>query len=69
MSVTCDMQGGVAVLTLKNPPVNALSVAVRQGLLDGLQKVAADPAVTAVVIMGAGRTFPCECLLSLQPIF
>jgi len=67
MSVTCDIQGGVAVVTLQNPPVNALSVAIRRGLLHAVQKVADDSSVAAVVIMGAGRTFPGEHLLSIEP--
>jgi len=55
------------VVTLQNPPVNALSVAVRRGLLHAVQKVADDSSVVAVVIMGAGRTFPGEYLLLIEP--
>jgi len=60
MSVTCEIESGVAVVTLQNPPVNALSVAIRGGLLDAVQKVADDSSIAALVIMGAGRTFPGE---------
>jgi 3-hydroxyacyl-CoA dehydrogenase len=56
-SVDLDRRGRVAVLTVNNPPVNALSRHVRQGLHDGLGQAAADPAVQAVVITCAGRTF------------
>jgi 3-hydroxyacyl-CoA dehydrogenase len=56
-SVDLDPRGRVAVLTVNNPPVNALSRHVRQGLHDGLAQAAADPAVEAVVITCAGRTF------------
>src|SRR5215831_5683225 len=56
-SVDADRRGRVAVLTVNNPPVNALSQHVRQGLRDGMTQAIADPAVTAVVIVCAGRTF------------
>src|SRR5918911_3462107 len=56
-SVDLDRRGRVAVLTVNNPPVNALSQHVRQGLRDGLKQAAADSAVGAIVIMCAGRTF------------
>jgi 3-hydroxyacyl-CoA dehydrogenase len=49
--------GGVAVITIDNPPVNAMNQAVRAALLDHVGQAAADPAVTAIVIMCAGRTF------------
>ena len=56
-SVDLDRRGRVAVLTVNNPPVNALSQHVRQGLNDGVQQAIADPAVSAIVIVCAGRTF------------
>jgi 3-hydroxyacyl-CoA dehydrogenase len=56
-SVDLDRRGRVAVLTVNNPPVNALSQHVRQGLHDGLQQAIADPSTAAVVIVCAGRTF------------
>ncbi len=56
-SVDLDRRGRVAVLTVNNPPVNALSQHVRQGLRDGLARAAADPEAAAVVIVCAGRTF------------
>ena len=56
-SVDLDRRGRVAVLTVNNPPVNALSQHVRQGLRDGLTQAAADPNVDAIVITCAGRTF------------
>ena len=48
---------GVAVLELDSPPVNALGLAVRQGLDEGLRRALADPQARAVVIACAGRTF------------
>src|SRR5688500_990431 len=56
-SVDLDRRGRVAVVTVNNPPVNALSQHVRQGLDEGLKKAIADPAVSAIVIACAGRTF------------
>lgn len=50
--------GDVALVTVDNPPVNALGHAVRAGLVAAIDAAAADPAVRAVVLTGAGRTFP-----------
>ncbi|MDW3224397.1 MAG: 3-hydroxyacyl-CoA dehydrogenase NAD-binding domain-containing protein [Paracoccaceae bacterium] len=49
--------GDVAVLRLQNPPVNALSHAVRQGLMAGMDRAEADVGVKAVLLVGAGRAF------------
>jgi 3-hydroxyacyl-CoA dehydrogenase len=56
-SVDLARRGRVAVLTVNNPPVNALSQHVRQGLQDGMKQAIADPGVAAVAIVCAGRTF------------
>ena len=48
--------GDVAVVTVNNPPVNALSQAVRQGLLDAIHRAAGDDS-KAVLILCEGRTF------------
>jgi 3-hydroxyacyl-CoA dehydrogenase len=50
-------EGDIAVLTINSPPVNALSADVRNGLRDGAQQAAADPAVKAIVVICGGRTF------------
>ncbi len=55
--VDLDRRGRVAVLTVNNPPVNALSHGVRLGLRDGMKQAIADGATEAVVIACAGRTF------------
>ena len=49
--------GEVAIVTIDNPPVNALKHAVRAGLADALARARDDEAVAAVVILCAGRTF------------
>jgi len=55
--VSLDRQGRIAVLTIDNPPVNALGQAVRAGMRDGVAAALADAGVDAVVITCAGRTF------------
>src|SRR5579863_2897170 len=50
-------EGNIAVVTINSPPVNALSADVRNGLRDGVAQAAADPAVKAIVVICAGRTF------------
>ena len=49
--------GDIAVLTIQNPPVNALSQAVRQGLMERMDQAEADDGVRAVLIGGQGRAF------------
>lgn len=55
--VSYSAQDGVAVITIENPPVNALSPGVPEGIADGLRRAAEDPAVRAVVLIGGGRSF------------
>lgn len=50
-------EDSIAVITVNNPPVNALNSAMRKGLNDALSKAREDAAVEAVVITAAGRTF------------
>jgi len=50
-------EGPIAVITVNNPPVNALNSAMRKGLTEALQRAREDAAVEAVVIAAAGRTF------------
>ena len=56
-SVSYDAQDGVAVLITDNPPVNAMSYHVRQGLVDGVLEAESDDDVKAVVLHCEGRTF------------
>ena len=55
--VNYSSSGGVAILAVDNPPVNALSPAVAEALGAALDRAAADPEVHAIVVIGAGRTF------------
>ena len=56
--VRVERRGSVAVVLVDNPPVNAFSQAVRAGLRWALDKIAGDAAIGAVVLAGAGRSFP-----------
>jgi len=56
-AITPTVEDGVAILTIDNPPVNAISQAVRQGLMSAIGEVAGDATVKAVVIIGAGKVF------------
>src|SRR5271154_7033496 len=47
----------VAIITIDNPPVNALSPGVPDGISTAIDEVNSAPAVKAAVIIGAGRTF------------
>jgi 3-hydroxyacyl-CoA dehydrogenase len=49
--------GEIALLTIDSPPVNALSAPVREGIVAGLRRAIDDPAVKAIVLICAGRTF------------
>jgi 3-hydroxyacyl-CoA dehydrogenase len=50
-------KNGIAVILIDNPPVNALSHAVRDGLLRSLEAADRDNEVRAIVLQCAGRTF------------
>ncbi|MBP7136332.1 MAG: enoyl-CoA hydratase/isomerase family protein [Sphingomonadaceae bacterium] len=56
-SVTVHVEGDVLVVLVNNPPVNALSWHVRQGLKDGFEQGLADPAIKAIVLRCEGQTF------------
>jgi 3-hydroxyacyl-CoA dehydrogenase len=55
--VNLTTQDGVAVITIDNPPVNALSPGVPEGLVAALDVAQEDPLVRAIVVIGGGRTF------------
>jgi 3-hydroxyacyl-CoA dehydrogenase len=48
---------GIGVITIDNPPVNALSPGVPEGILAGVKNAQSDDSVKALVLIGAGRTF------------
>jgi 3-hydroxyacyl-CoA dehydrogenase len=55
-SVIGNIVDGVLIVTIENPPVNALSFHVRGGLTAALERARSDD-LSAVVLTGAGRTF------------
>ena len=55
--VSYATRGRTGIVTVDSPPVNALSIAVRQGILDALFQGAEDTAVDSLVLLCAGRTF------------
>lgn len=55
--VSWVLEQDTAVITIDNPPVNALGQAVRAGLLDCALEAAADERVKAILLVCAGRTF------------
>ena len=56
-SVTTERHDDVLVILVNNPPVNALSWHVRQGIKDGIDEALGDDAIKAVVLRCAGQTF------------
>jgi 3-hydroxyacyl-CoA dehydrogenase len=55
--VRIDREHGVAFVVIDNPPVNATSFEVREGLLDAIRLLAGDDDVSAIVLIGEGKTF------------
>ena len=55
--VTWVTDGSIAVVTVNNPPVNALSHAVREGIVEAFEAAGSDASVDAIVLACAGRTF------------
>ncbi|MGR3795381.1 enoyl-CoA hydratase-related protein [Vannielia sp. SX4] len=55
--VKLNVMDGVARIVIDAPPVNAQSLAVRRGLWEAVRMAGADPKVTALAILGAGRNF------------
>lgn len=57
MTVLVERRGAYAIVTIDNPPVNAVSLAVRQGLMAAVAQTEAEKDIAAVVLSCAGRTF------------
>jgi len=57
MPVTTRREGTTAYVTLDSPPVNAIGRETRQGLLDALDRIEAEPGLERVILSGAGRAF------------
>ena len=52
-----DDNNEIAVITIDNPPVNAISPGVPEGISEAIEQISNDPSVKAAVLVGAGRTF------------
>jgi 3-hydroxyacyl-CoA dehydrogenase len=55
--VQLSREGDVAVITINNPPVNALGAGVPEGIEAAIAEIQKDPSVKAVVLIGGGKTF------------
>lgn len=55
--VSYHSEGEIAFIEINNPPVNALSAAVRQGLADAVTRLQGDTDARIAVLYCAGRTF------------
>ncbi|MFQ5955943.1 MAG: 3-hydroxyacyl-CoA dehydrogenase NAD-binding domain-containing protein, partial [Kiloniellales bacterium] len=55
--VEFEQRGAVGVMTINNPPVNALGAGVRQGIAAALERGTATPEIKALVLTGHGRIF------------
>src|SRR5207249_988387 len=55
--VTLHRDGDVGVITVNNPPVNALSPGVPEGIISAVETCRKDDAVRTLVLIGGGRTF------------
>ena len=55
--VTLSKQNNIGIITVDNPPVNALSPGVPEGIVECVNAGNADPEIEAMVLRGAGRSF------------
>jgi 3-hydroxyacyl-CoA dehydrogenase len=55
--VQLTSDNGIGVITINNPPVNALSPGVPEGISEALDQIAQNASVKAAVLIGGGRTF------------
>jgi 3-hydroxyacyl-CoA dehydrogenase len=57
MQGSFEKRGEIGIIWIDNPPVNAISVGVREALIDGVKQLMQDDALKAGIIACAGRTF------------
>jgi 3-hydroxyacyl-CoA dehydrogenase len=55
--VTLTRDGEVAIITINNPPVNALSPGVPEGIAAAIESIRKDDSLKAAILIGSGRTF------------
>ncbi len=56
-TVSLNVQGNIGLLTVSNPPVNALSQDVRQGIVEQLKTAIGDNNIAVIILQCEGRTF------------
>ena len=56
--VDLEYQENIAIITICNPPVNALNLEVRRGLLHALKETEKKINIRAIILKGSGKTFP-----------
>src|SRR5689334_7776465 len=57
MMVGFDVENRIGVITIDNPPVNAMGPIVSDGIIAAVDQGQVDPTVDAMVLIGAGRSF------------
>jgi 3-hydroxyacyl-CoA dehydrogenase len=55
--VQLTKDNGIAIITINNPPVNALSPGVPEGIAEAIEQIGKDESIKAAVLIGGGRTF------------
>lgn len=55
--IRLERDGDIGVIVIDNPPVNASSAEVREGLLAAISTITDDPTLSGGVLIGAGRSF------------
>src|SRR5258708_26945123 len=55
--VQLSKDNDIAIIMINNPPVNALSPGVPEGISEAIEQIDKDPTVRAAVLIGAGKTF------------
>ncbi|HJY86370.1 MAG TPA: enoyl-CoA hydratase-related protein, partial [Candidatus Acidoferrales bacterium] len=55
--VRLTIDNGIAIVTINNPPVNALSPGVPEGISEAIEQINKHESVKAAVLIGGGRTF------------
>lgn len=55
--VSLSREGELALITIHNPPVNALSRSVAEGIITAVHEASSDGSIQAVILIGSGRTF------------
>lgn len=56
-TVTLTREGHIGVIMINNPPINATSHSVREGIVDALDQIDADPVINVAILICVGKTF------------